>query len=81
MRSVVTIEKTMPDELLAETQAKSKTTAVKQAISDYLKRCRMKKVKSTKGKMEFDLTAEELRHVGCRGTDPISAASSERLLD
>ena len=62
MRSTVTIEKDMLDELLAETRAKSKTTAVKEAISDYLKRRRMEKIKSMRGKLEFDLTAEELRH-------------------
>jgi len=62
MRSTVTIEKDMLDELLAATHAKSKTTAVKEAISEYLKRRRMEKIKSMKGKLEFDLTAEELRH-------------------
>ncbi len=62
MRSTVTLEKAMLDELLAETHAKSKTTAVKEAISDYLRRRRMEKIKSMKGKLEFDLTAEELRH-------------------
>jgi len=62
MRSTVTIEKDMLDELLAETRAKSKTTAVKEAISDYLKHRRMEKIKSMRGKLEFDLTAEELRH-------------------
>jgi hypothetical protein len=62
MRSTVTIEKDMLDELLAETRAKSKTTAVKEAITEYLKRRRMEKIKSMKGKLEFDLTAEELRH-------------------
>jgi hypothetical protein len=62
MRSTVTIEKDMLDDLLAETHAKSKTTAVKEVISDYLRRRRMEKIKSMKGKLEFDLTAEELRH-------------------
>lgn len=62
MRSTVTIEKDVLDELLAETRAKSKTTAVKEAIGEYLKRRRMEKIKSMKGKLEFDLTAEELRH-------------------
>jgi hypothetical protein len=62
MRSTVTIEKDVLDELLAETQAKNKTTAVKEAIGEYLKRRRMEKIKSMKGKLEFDLTAEELRH-------------------
>jgi stalled ribosome alternative rescue factor ArfA len=62
MRSTVTIEKSMLDELLAETRAKNKTTAVKEAISDCLRRHRVEKIKSMRGKLEFDLTAEELRH-------------------
>ena len=62
MRSTVTIEKTMLDELLTETHATSKASAVKVAILDYLRRRRKDKIKSMKGKLEFDLTAEELRH-------------------
>ena len=62
MRSTVTIEKAMLDELLTETHAKNKTTAVKEAIADYLRRRRVEKIKSMKGKLKFDLTAEELRH-------------------
>ena len=62
MRSTVTIEKAMLDELLTETHAKNKTTAVKEAIADYLRRRRVEKIKSMKGKLKFGLTAEELRH-------------------
>ena len=62
MRSTVTLEKAMLDELLTETHAKNKTTAVKEAIADYLRRRRVEKIKSMKGKLRFDLTAEELRH-------------------
>jgi len=62
VRSTVTIEKAMLDELLTETHAKNKTTAVKEAIADYLRRRRVEKIKSMKGKLKFDLTAEELRH-------------------
>lgn len=62
MRATVTIEKDILDELLKETRAKSKTTAVKKAIYEYLRRKKIEKIKSMKGKLEFDLTAEELRH-------------------
>jgi flagellar basal body-associated protein FliL len=62
MRATVTIEKDILDELLKETRAKSKTTAVKKAIHEYLRRKKIEKIKSMKGKLEFDLTAEELRH-------------------
>jgi hypothetical protein len=62
MRATVTIEKDILDELVKETRAKSKTTAVKKAIHEYLRRKKIEKIKSMKGKLEFDLTAEELRH-------------------
>ena len=62
MNPTVTIEKDILDELLKETRAKSKTTAVKKAIHEYLRRKKIEKIKSMKGKLEFDLTAEELRH-------------------
>ena len=62
MRATVTIEKDVLDELLKETKAKSKTTAVRKAIHEYLRRKKIEKIKSMKGKLEFDMTAEELRH-------------------
>jgi hypothetical protein len=62
MRSTVTIEKKMLDALVAETHSKNKATAVKKAITFYLRRQRVEKIKSMKGELEFDLTAEELRH-------------------
>ncbi len=62
MRSTVTIEKEMLDELLTETRAKSKASAVKEAVTEYLRRRRVEKIKSLKGKLEFDISAKELRH-------------------
>ncbi|GAH24331.1 unnamed protein product, partial [marine sediment metagenome] len=40
----------------------SKASAVREAINEYLRRKKIEKIKSMKGKMEFDLTAEEIRH-------------------
>lgn len=62
MRSTVTIEKDILDELLKETKAKSKASAVKKAIHEYIRRRKIEKIKSMKGKLEFDLTADEIRH-------------------
>jgi len=62
MRATVTIEKDVLDELQRETRSKSKTTAVKLAIREYLRRKKIEKIKSMKGKLEFDLTADEIRH-------------------
>jgi len=62
MRATITIEKDMLDSILKETHAKSKTSAVKIVIDDYLRRKKIEKIKSMKGKLEFDKSADELRH-------------------
>ena len=62
MRTTITIEHDVVKELLKETKAKSKASAVKEAIRDYLRRAKLKKIKSLKGKLEFDMTADEIRH-------------------
>lgn len=62
MRATVTIEKDKLDELLKETKSKSKASAVKIAINDYLRRKKIDKIKSMKGKMEFTMIADEIRH-------------------
>lgn len=62
MRATVTIEKDKLDILIKETKSKSKTSAVKVAIDEYLKRKKIEKIKSMKGKLHFDMTADEIRH-------------------
>ena len=62
MRATVTIDKDILDQLLKETKAKSKATAVKKAIHEYLRRRKIERIKSMKGKLEIDLTADEIRH-------------------
>ncbi len=62
MRSTVTLDKVKLDMLLEETQSRSKASAVSIAIDEYLKKKKIEKIKSMKGKLEFTLTAEEIRH-------------------
>jgi len=62
MRTTVTIEHDILEELLKETKAKSKASAVKEAISDYIRRRKLERIKSLKGKLAFDLTADKIRH-------------------
>ena len=62
MRSTVILEKTMLDELMAETRARNKAAAVRKAIAFYLKHRRMEKIRSMKGKLEFDATTMEMRN-------------------
>jgi hypothetical protein len=61
MRSTVTLEKERLDELVYETGAKSKAAAVKEAVSEYLRRKKIERIMSMKGKLEFDMTADEIR--------------------
>jgi len=62
MRATVTIEKDMLDDLLKETKARNKATAVKKVIREYLRGKKIERIKSMKGKLEFDMTADEIRH-------------------
>ena len=62
MRATVTIEKEILDELLKETKAKSKASAVKKAIDEFLKRKKIERIRTMKGKLGFDLNAYEIRH-------------------
>ena len=40
----------------------SKVSAVKIAINEYLRKKKIEKIKSMRGKLEFDMTADEIRH-------------------
>lgn len=62
MRTTITIEKEILDVLLKETKARSKANAVRTAVREYLRRKKIEKIKSMKGRLEFDLTAEGIRH-------------------
>ncbi len=62
MRITVTIEKESLDLLMKETKSKSKTSAVKIAIDYYLRKKKVEKIKSMKGKLDFNMTADEIRH-------------------
>ena len=62
MRATVTIEQGRLDMLMKETKSKSKAAAVKIAINEYLRRKKIEKIQSMKCKLEFDMTADEIRH-------------------
>ncbi len=62
MRSTVTIDKKILDELVQESGHKNKATAVREAVAVYLKQKKIEKIKSMKGKLKFDKKAEDLRH-------------------
>jgi len=62
MRTTITIEHEIIDELLKETKARSKASAVKEAINDYLRRAKIEKIKNAKGNLVFDMSADRIRH-------------------
>jgi hypothetical protein len=62
MRATVTIEKERLDTLVKETKTKSKASAVRIAIDEYLRKRQIEKIMAKKGKLEFDRTADEIRH-------------------
>lgn len=62
MRATVTIEKDKLDTLMKETKSRSKASAVKIAIDEYLRKKKIEKIKSMRGKLEFTMTAGEIRH-------------------
>lgn len=62
MRTTVTIESATINKLVQETKAKSKTQAVTIAINDYLRRKKLEEIMRLKGRLDFELSAEELRH-------------------
>jgi len=62
MRTTVTIEKDAIDELMDATKARSKASAVREAVGEYLRRRKINKIKSLKGKLEFNGRTAEDRH-------------------
>ncbi len=62
LRSTVTINSRDLDELLYETKARSKASAVNEAISIYLKQRKIDRIKAMKGKLAFDADLDALRH-------------------
>ena len=62
MRTTVTLEKNAIDELLDATKARSKAMAVREAVSEYLRRHKIDRIRSLKGKLEFEDRTGEDRH-------------------
>jgi Arc/MetJ family transcription regulator len=62
MRTTVTIDKEILDELVRESGLKNKASAVREAVALYLRQKRIAKIRQMKSKVRFDKTAEEIRH-------------------
>ncbi|NWF51630.1 MAG: DUF2191 domain-containing protein [Nitrospirae bacterium] len=61
-RTTITLPGSLVEELMLEVKAKSKTEAVILAIKDEIRAQKKRKIKSMAGKMEFTISADELRH-------------------
>lgn len=61
-RITITLPNSLIDELLTVIDAKSKTEAVIKAIKDEIRTKKKKKIVEMAGKMEFNTTADDLRH-------------------
>jgi hypothetical protein len=62
MRSTVTIDSARLGELVSETKARSKAAAVNEAIAEFLRRKKVERLKSMRGKLEFAADFDALRH-------------------
>jgi hypothetical protein len=47
---------------MKETKSRSKASAVKITINNYLQKKKIERIKSMKGKLKFTMIADEIRH-------------------
>lgn len=78
MRTTVTIPDEKMNELLAITEAHSKTQAVNEAIEAYIRRHRLQQLRALKGKVEF-LANDELEAAELAADNYISDVSDDEL--
>lgn len=62
MRATVTIDNEILEKLVQESGKKNKASAVREAITLYLKQKKVEKIMQKKGKVKFDRSADEIRH-------------------
>ena len=62
MRTTVTLDSKLVETLQEVSKAKTKARAVLTAIQEYLRCRRVAKIKTLKGKLHFELSADEIRH-------------------
>jgi len=63
MRTTITIDDTLFADLMKLTEAKSRSEAVRQAISDWVRRQRIERLKKLRGKLELDVDIDEMRRL------------------
>ncbi|RMG88404.1 MAG: DUF2191 domain-containing protein [Candidatus Dadabacteria bacterium] len=61
-KTTVTLPRELVDELVSLVGARCKREAVLQAIREEIRRRKRDRIRGVAGQLEFDLTADELRH-------------------
>lgn len=61
-RTTITLPQDLVRELMTVVNARNKTEAVILAVRDEIRARKKERIKSLTGKMDFDLSAEDLRH-------------------
>ncbi|MBI5639731.1 MAG: DUF2191 domain-containing protein [Nitrospirae bacterium] len=61
-RTTITLPNLLLEELMSELRAKSKTDAVITAIRDEIRMKKLERIRAMAGKMEFTMSADQLRH-------------------
>jgi Arc/MetJ family transcription regulator len=61
MRTTVTLDDAVVDDLMRFTLARSRTDAVNRAVAEYIRRRRLDALKDLRGRVPFDVEPEALR--------------------
>lgn len=62
MKTTVSVEKELIEELLKETRARNQSEAVRIAAREEIRRRKRERVLQMAGRIDFDLEAKDLRH-------------------
>ncbi|MBI4401242.1 MAG: type II toxin-antitoxin system VapB family antitoxin [Nitrospirae bacterium] len=71
MRTTLNLDERLVQELMKATQAKTKTEAISQAISDLIRRRKLDKLKSLSGKIHLVLDRQKHEKVEMRRQDKV----------
>ena len=63
MRTTITIDDAIFGELMRFTQAKTRTEAINRALSEWVRRKKIEKLKALRGKIRFDAGVDDLRRL------------------
>jgi len=60
MRTTLNLDEALIKELMAATNAKTKTEAIHEALTEFVRRRKLKRLKALSGKIHFDLGWKEM---------------------